>query len=321
MSETGECGKGVFAPLYSARLKLRPLTEADAKPLVALTDDWQVTRYTALPHPYVENDALALIRTAQTPHWPGVVLGLERLLDKALIGCIGAYPDHTGDYEVGYWLGRAYWRQGYAGETVQRFVRHLFDDRGLPSVWSSVNRENAASVHVIERLGMRPDGMVEVRFPSRADLVSLPRFRLDAGDWATRHAARPKLLVAAAALIDSDGRVLMATRPKGKSMAGLWEFPGGKVLDHETPEQALRRELTEELGVDVGEGCMAPIAFASHDYDAFHLLMPLYAIRVWTGRPTPLEGQELKWVGVDAMMDIPMPPADIPLVAMLREWV
>ena len=321
MTLSEECGKGVVHPFYSARLKLRPLTESDAPALTAITDDWHVTRYTALPHPYRLEDAHALIKSTQPPGRRGVALGLERLLDKALIGCIGAFPDPTGDYEMGYWFGRRYWGQGYAGETVRRFVRHLFQDLGLPSVWSSVNRDNAASIHVIEHMGMRFDGYVDVRFPNRTGPVPLPRYRLDAEDWAVRHAARPKIHVAAAALIDGDGRVLMATRPKGKSMAGLWEFPGGKILDDETPEQALKRELAEELGIDVGEGCMAPIAFASHDYDVFHLVMPLFAIRVWNGRPVPLEGQEFRWVDPKKTMDIPMPPADIPLMAMLREWV
>ena len=160
-----------------------------------------------------------------------------------------------------------------------------------------------------------------VSFPQRADLVSLPKYSLDQAVWAAAHAARPKILVAAAALIDGDGRVLMASRPHGKSMAGMWEFPGGKVHADETPEQALKRELAEELGIRTGESCMAAIAFASHDYDTFHLLMPLYAIRVWEGHPTALEGQQLKWLRPNQIMDMPMPPADIPLVAMLREWV
>ncbi|MDA8232492.1 MAG: (deoxy)nucleoside triphosphate pyrophosphohydrolase [Magnetospirillum sp.] len=129
------------------------------------------------------------------------------------------------------------------------------------------------------------------------------------------------VLVAAAALIDADGRVLLATRPPGRPMAGLWEFPGGKVHPGETPEDALVRELAEELGIDTGRSCLAPIGFASHDYDTFHLLMPLYAVRVWEGVPTPREGQQLTWVQPSRLGDMPMPPADIPLVAQLRAWM
>ena len=127
------------------------------------------------------------------------------------------------------------------------------------------------------------------------------------------------LLVVAVALIDADGRVLLTRRPEGKAMAGLWEFPGGKVEDGETPEAALIRELNEELSLDVSESCLAPFTFASHGYDDFHLLMPLYLCRVWDGVVRPREGQQTTWVRPDRLRDYPMPPADKPLVAMLED--
>ena len=130
---------------------------------------------------------------------------------------------------------------------------------------------------------------------------------------------RPIVLVAAAALVDRDSRVLLAQRPEGKPMAGLWEFPGGKLAPGETPEAALIRELAEELGIDTEESCLAPIAFASHSYADFHLLMPLFVCRVWRGTPEPREGQILAWVRPAQMRDYPMPAADVPLVAMLRD--
>jgi 8-oxo-dGTP diphosphatase len=129
---------------------------------------------------------------------------------------------------------------------------------------------------------------------------------------------RPVVLVAAVALIDSDGRVLLAERPAGKHLAGMWEFPGGKVQEGETPEAALIRELTEELGIDVHASCLAPFTFASYAYPEFHLLMPLYVCRKWTGIAMPREGQRLRWVRPARLADYPMPPADKPLVAMLR---
>jgi len=129
------------------------------------------------------------------------------------------------------------------------------------------------------------------------------------------------VLVAAVALIDPEGRVLMAQRPEGKSMAGLWEFPGGKIEPGETPEIALIRELQEELGIDTWASCLAPLTFASHSYEAFHLLMPLFACRKWKGIPQGQEGQALKWVRPDALKDLPMPAADVPLVAHLRDWL
>jgi len=129
------------------------------------------------------------------------------------------------------------------------------------------------------------------------------------------------LLVSAVALVDADGRVLLAQRPEGKSMAGLWEFPGGKVEQGETPEAALVRELQEELGIDTWQSCLAPLTFASHAYDDFHLLMPLFICRKWQGIPQPREGQLLKWVRPMALRDYPMPPADIPLIPILQSWL
>jgi len=128
---------------------------------------------------------------------------------------------------------------------------------------------------------------------------------------------KPLLLVVACALVDADRRVLIAQRPEGKSMAGLWEFPGGKVEAGETPEAALIRELGEELGIETKEACLAPLSFASHAYESIHLLMPLYVCRKWQGTPQAREHIALKWVRPQALRDYPMPPADEPLIAAL----
>ncbi len=127
------------------------------------------------------------------------------------------------------------------------------------------------------------------------------------------------VLVAACVLVDRDGRVLLAKRPEGRKMAGLWEFPGGKVEEGELPEQALIRELKEELDIDTVESCLAPMTFASHTYDDFHLLMPLFVCRKWEGEIQPQEGQELAWVRPNRLNTFPMPPADEPLVALIRD--
>ena len=129
------------------------------------------------------------------------------------------------------------------------------------------------------------------------------------------------ILVVACALVDGDGRVLVAERPAGKNMAGLWEFPGGKVEADETPEVALIRELKEELSIDVSQTCLAPLSFASHPYDDFHLLMPLYVCRKWDGQIVPREGQNTKWLRPGDLFDLPMPPADQPLISALRDLV
>ena len=129
------------------------------------------------------------------------------------------------------------------------------------------------------------------------------------------------ILVSAVALIDPDGRILLAQRPEGKSLAGLWEFPGGKVEPGETPESALIRELKEELTIDTFASCLAPLTFASHSYPDFHLLMPLFACRKWQGIATGAEGQNLAWVRPNDLRNYPMPPADLPLIPILRDWL
>ena len=149
------------------------------------------------------------------------------------------------------------------------------------------------------------------------DLRSDPRLYLDQ----RRLPLVKTVLVSAVALIDKDGRVLLAQRPEGKSMAGLWEFPGGKVEVGETPEAALIRELHEELGIGTWQSCLAPLTFASHSYEDFHLLMPLFACRKWEGTPQPKEGQTLAWVRPTELRSYPMPAADIPLISILRDWL
>ena len=129
------------------------------------------------------------------------------------------------------------------------------------------------------------------------------------------------VLVTAVALVDADGRVLLAQRPEGKSLAGLWEFPGGKVEPGETPEAALIRELHEELGIDTHASCLAPLTFASHSYDEFHLLMPLFICRRWKGIPQPREGQKLAWVRAKDLRNYEMPPADVPLIPIIQSWL
>jgi len=147
----------------------------------------------------------------------------------------------------------------------------------------------------------------------------MPTTEADAPESAPNTAAPPILLVAAVALVDADGRVLIARRPEGKSMAGLWEFPGGKIEEGERPEDALIRELREELGIEVTNSCLAPLTFTSFTYESFHLLMPLFVCRRWSGTVEPREGQQLAWVKPLRLRDYPMPPADEPLVPMLRD--
>ena len=307
-------------PLDSERLRLRRQDERDVPALVALAGDWEVARWTAvIPHPFTEADARAYV--AGSGRENRVAFAIERRIGGALIGCLGIERARVGDGgtgDIGYGIGRPYWGAGYAGEAVRRATRCAFRELGLAALEAEVMQGNDASARVLEKAGFRRAGeAVGVR--GRCAGLATLRYRLECHDWVARDAAKPVVLVVAAALVDADGRVLLAQRPEGRKMAGLWEFPGGKVGAGETPEAALIRELDEELGIDTRESCLAPFTFASHEYEDFRLLMPLYVCRVWRGTPRAKEGQTLAWVRPRRMADYPMPPADIPLVAMLSD--
>lgn len=306
--------------IEAPRLRLRRLVEDDIPALVAGAGAWEVARYTALiPHPYGANDAREFLdgawldRNANTRH----VFAIETRIEGDLIGCIEINMGDGGD-TVGYWIGVDHWGQGYATEALLAVCRFAFQNAGKDELCAAVHPQNEASAKVLEKAGFVYD-RVETNLPGRCASVEANIYRLTATDWSAREAAKPKLLVSAVALVDADGRVLMAQRPHGKPLAGLWEFPGGKVHDDETPEAALVRELHEELGIDISQSCLAPLTFASHAYEHFHLIMPLYVCRAWTGQVTGREGQALKWLMPNRLNTLPMPPADIPLVAMLMD--
>lgn len=310
-------------PLDTARLRLRRIELADAAWVADLAGDWEVARYTRIPHPLTIAAAEAHIaeKAAKIPSGEAVVLAIEDRRDGQPLGMIGLHvnkPENRG--ELGYWLRRDRWNQGLVTEALRRLLRLGLRTLRLDSLSADAMPDNAGSNRTLEKCGFTPaDGVVCCE--SRGKPHPARRWTLRREDWQAAWAARPMLLVAAVALIDVDGRVLLAQRPAGKTMAGLWEFPGGKVHAGETPEEALVRELEEELGIDVRESCLAPLTFASHDYDTFHLLMPLYACRTWKGQMTPREGQSLTWARPVRLGDYPMPPADVPLVALLRDWL
>ncbi len=316
--------------LETDRLILRPPDLADAPAIRRLAGDWEVARYTArIPHPYEDGMAESWLASLQQPtdEDAEIVLAVERRADGAFLGCIGLSPDPAaGTAEVGYWLGRPFWGQGYATEALAAFVGFAFDHFGLAQVTASAMPENRGSIRVQEKVGFTFVDEGEEPAPARGGPIKVERRLLTRAAFEQSRAAGtqadlalPIVLVVAVALVDLDGRVLLAQRPEGKPLAGLWEFPGGKVHPGETPEAALIRELQEELGIDVAESCLAPFTFASHRYETFHLLMPLYVCRVWKGQVRALEGQALAWVRPNRITDYPMPPADKPLVAMLRD--
>jgi 8-oxo-dGTP diphosphatase len=308
--------------LATARLVLRRLEAGDAAAIEQLAGDWEVAKQTShIPHPYPPGAAAAWLASRQADRDDPLLWGIERPGD-GLVGCIELRrTPGAPEGEVGYWIGRPYWGQGLVVEALRAVIDLAFDTLGLVRVWASARPDNPASIRVQEKLGFRFIDRDVIAAPARGGAMPVERRRLTPADRAAAWPLPPRglVLVVAAALIDPDGRVLLARRPPGKPMAGLWEFPGGKVNPGETPEAALIRELAEELGIDVGASCLAPFAFASHRYRNFHLLMPLYACRVWQGTVTPREGQELAWVRPARLGDYPMPPADKPLVAQVRD--
>lgn len=330
---------GAFKPLTTERLTLRPLQPNDAEALHRLINDWEVTRTLAeLPYPYPRELAddwigSTIRRIADGSAYHLAITGQEGDRET-LVGVVGLTLDtQARSGRLGYWVGRSYWRHGVATEAAGRLTSWAFANLALDRIVAEVAESNEASSAVLRRIGFRQvgtatrhseasgmDHQVLVFHATRDDVFGRTEVPED-GVVATVPGAKPLLLVAACALVDTDGRVLLTRRPEGKKMAGLWEFPGGKLNPGETPEAALIRELKEEIGIDVAAACLAPLAFASHAYEHFHLLMPLYLCRRWKGTPKPRENQALAWVRPQRLADYEMPPADKPLVPLLRDFL
>ena len=327
-----------FPPLKTERLVLRPLRPTDATALHRLVNDWEVAKTLArVPFPYPRELADEWIastweRIAAGEAWHLAIVGEERG-EEMLVGCVGLTLDRDGtEAELGYWVGRRFWGHGVAPEAAGRLARWGLAHLDITRIRASTLLDNTRSAAVLRRLGFREIGEGVQEFLSRGGPMPVRLFLAGRQELSGEPEAPPLpaaqaadgssiLLVAACALVDADGRVLLARRPEGKPLAGLWEFPGGKVHPGETPEAALIRELKEELSIDVTESCLAPFTFASHRYEKFHLLMPLYLCRRWEGTVRPTEGQALAWVRPQRLGDYAMPPADKPLVAMLRDFL
>jgi 8-oxo-dGTP diphosphatase len=326
--------------LATERLVLRPPAPGDAEQLHRLVNDWGVVRMLSrLPFPYPRQltDDWIASTAEQRANGTGYHLVITGQEDGAelVIGCVGLRLDlQPGVANLGYWVGRRYWGHGVATEAVGRVARWALANLPVTRIAAHVAQDNPASAAVLRRIGLREVGDGRAYFLARGGDHPVIRFEATREDLfgsvetppanplaPEAQPGKPLLLVAACALVDTDNRVLLARRPEGKKMAGLWEFPGGKLNPGESPERALIRELKEELGIDVAEACLAAFAFASHDYDRFHLLMPLFLCRRWKGTPTGLEGQALAWVRPNKLTEYDMPPADKPLIPLLRDFL
>jgi 8-oxo-dGTP diphosphatase len=323
-----------FAPLATERLVLRPYRAEDAEALHRLINDFPVSKnLAAVPFPYDRELADAWIASTAKTLAEGSAFHLaitgHEGEQEMLVGGAGLRIDRAvRTARLGYWVGRQFWGHGVASEAAGRLARWALANLDIDRLEATAASDNPASIAVLRRIGFRHVGEGVENFVARRGSHRVLRFEAGRDDLfghalpaPVAGAAKPLLLVAACALIDADGRVLLARRPEGKTMAGLWEFPGGKMLPGEPPEAALIRELHEELGIDVSAHCLAPFAFASHAYERFHLLMPLYLCRRWQGRPEAREGQTLAWVRPERLADYQMPEADRPLVPLLRDFL
>jgi 8-oxo-dGTP diphosphatase len=327
-----------FVPLVTERLSLRPLCADDAAALHRLVNDWEVAKTLArVPFPYPRDLADEWIASTRAQIAASTAWHLAVTRDEdgaeALLGCVGLTldPKNPREAELGYWIGRRHWGQGLGPEAAGRLAHWALANLDIDRLVASALVDNERSAAVLRRIGFKESGAGSQEFISRGGAMPVRLFSATRMDIAAEAApvpmmaaptsGKPTLLVAAVALIDPESRVLLARRPEGKPLAGLWEFPGGKVASGETPEEALIRELREELGIDVSAACLGPFTFASHTYEKFHLLMPLYLCRRWQGQVMAMEGQALAWVRPARLGDYAMPPADIPLVAMLRDFL
>jgi 8-oxo-dGTP diphosphatase len=313
--------------LHTARLTLRPLAPDDAPVFHRLINDWDICRKLPdAPFPYPASLAGEWIAAAAADRAAGRAEQFA-VIETATGGLIGSaglrLSRDKKSADLGYWLAKRCWSQGFGLEVAVRLASWGFAALSVLKITATVAADNEPSVKVLLRAGFVPAGKGQQIFSCRPG-TKLPVLHYTLSREAPPETApkiRNILLVAACALVDGQGRILLARRPEGKKLAGLWEFPGGKMNPGETPEAALVRELHEELGIEVAEKNLAPFVFASHPYETFHLLMPVFLCRRWKGTPKPREGQALAWVEAARLAEYPMPPADRPLIPMLRDFL
>lgn len=307
-----------FIPLASERLTLRPLEEGDAPIIASLANDRRIAeRLARLPHPYRLEDAYRFVAAAQEKLEKGTHLPLAviRRNDQTFLGVIGL------EDTIGYWLGVEYWGQGYGKEAAKALVEFSFLVLQHEQIKGSALLENKASRRIFEGLGFSHIETKETTSLGYEGTKLAAFYTLSRKDFLAQYqkSERPLLWAVAAALINKEGQLLLAERPSGASMAGVWELPGGKIEAEETPEAALIRELKEELDIEVRKEALIPLSFISHPYDRFHLVMPLYICHQWEGTPHGVEGQKLAWVNYFDFVHMPTHRGDILLAHQLAD--
>jgi len=299
-----------FLPIATERLILRPLEAHDAAAMTLLASDIRVAeRLNRIPHPYSLDDAKAYIAYANAGLKKGthVCLAIVRRVDHTFLGVIGL------EEELGYWIGHRFWEQGYGKEAVHSFMHFCFFALNQKEIEAKALMANLASCRILEGLGFQNLGIVRITSLAYQGERPAQKYFLSRKDYIEHYNSilRPHVWVVAAALVNDRKELLMAERPHGVRMAGVWELPGGKMEPGETPEQTLIRELHEELHIKVDKEDLEPFSFVSYRYDTFHLIMPIYLCRNWQGTPHGAEGQRISWVTYRDLAHMPLPAADI----------
>ncbi len=307
-----------FLPIVTDRLIIRPYKEDDIPELARLANDIRVAEnLTRMPHPYSKGAAEYWVAYTRDNIEQGraVNLAIVRRQDNVLLGSVGL------EGELGYWLGHEHWGQGYMKEAVKAFLHFAFVTLRVKEIKGSAKINNTASRQIFEHFGFHETGTKEVTSVAYEGTKPAITYALTSQAFLAHYNSvkRPIVWVVAAALVNDKGQLLLADRPPGKKLAGVWELPGGKLEQGETPEHAIIRELKEELHVDVSEEDLEPLTFASYGYETFHLIMPFYLCRRWKGDPHGAEGQKLAWVKYEDLVDYPFPPPDIMLTHRLAD--
>lgn len=307
-----------FIPLASERLVMRPLRSEDVSAMVEQLNDIRVVeRLRRVPYPYTLEHAHRFVEACalQFQACEGVPLAITHTKTGEFMGMCSI------EEELGIWLGHKFWGQGYGSEAMRALVHFGFVDLEIPHMKSSALKSNTASRNIFERLGFEMTGEGESQSKAYEGSKPSVKYALDRMAYLKAyHAPEVRVVwVPAAAIINEEGQLLLAQRPEGKRGAGQWEFPGGKLEAGETPEQALKRELKEELDMDVCVHDLKPLTFASYRYPDFHLVMPFFVCQKWKGQISPVEGQTLAWVRYPDLVNYPTLAADISLFHSLAD--